>query len=366
MTTMEPTSAYEFDVALSYAGEDRAYVVSVAEQLRNRGVAVFFAEDAQADLWGTDLLTFFDDVFRKQARFAMLFVSRYYVSKPWTRHESRSAQARAFTESAPYVLPVRLDDTDLPGLPPTIGYVSASHTSAEQLADLVMQKLGKQPGPRAVPSPPVCVPRSPEQLRDLVGRRPQFWEYLLFAGILIQRRDALDAKFHDHELRYVRPAGPLMNGSDALTFLQSCMNDFQLYGSNVMRTLDPLAQEAAFGPRDTPGDPARIEHLGERLVAVYEDFLDAAARIRGCRVSDDFRNLCDLAADFATAPVRDIHRFIDDFAARLESAIAQSLNHTPSDPTIVLDMTLVLSFDTKLGERFNQELHQMQRRVAGK
>jgi hypothetical protein len=82
VTTTDPTT-YEFDVALSYAGEDRTYVVSVAERLRNQGVAVFFAEFAQADLWGTDLYQFFDDVFRKRARFAMLFVSRHYISKSW-------------------------------------------------------------------------------------------------------------------------------------------------------------------------------------------------------------------------------------------------------------------------------------------
>ena len=39
-----------------------------------------------------------------------------------------------------HILPVRIDDTDLDGLPPTIGYVPIA-MGIEQIADLLIKKL---------------------------------------------------------------------------------------------------------------------------------------------------------------------------------------------------------------------------------
>src|SRR5437899_1900226 len=103
---------FDYDVALSFAGEDRAYVQAVAECLRSHNVKVFYDEFAPAETWGADLYVFFDDIFRKKARFVVAFISSYYAGKPWPNHERQSAQARALVESRTYFLPVRLDDTE--------------------------------------------------------------------------------------------------------------------------------------------------------------------------------------------------------------------------------------------------------------
>jgi hypothetical protein len=51
----QPQSAFLYDVALSFAGEDRDYVRAVAESLRKREKRVFFDEFEKARLWGKDL-----------------------------------------------------------------------------------------------------------------------------------------------------------------------------------------------------------------------------------------------------------------------------------------------------------------------
>lgn len=54
-------------------------------------------------------------------------VSREYRERKWTIHEARSAQARALEEKGnEYILPIRIDDTELERLLPTIGYVPIS------------------------------------------------------------------------------------------------------------------------------------------------------------------------------------------------------------------------------------------------
>jgi hypothetical protein len=107
-------STFDYDVALSFAGEDRTYVQQVAALLHGHGIRIFYDEYMTAELWGNDLYVLLDEVYRERARFAVAFVSRHYISKPWTRHERQSAQARAFLDVGPYLLPVRLDDSELP------------------------------------------------------------------------------------------------------------------------------------------------------------------------------------------------------------------------------------------------------------
>jgi hypothetical protein len=84
---------FDYDVALSFAGEDRTYVGDIAARLRELGVRIFYDEYAAAEMWGNDLYGLLDNVYRKRTRFTVMFVSRHYASKPWTQHERQSAQA---------------------------------------------------------------------------------------------------------------------------------------------------------------------------------------------------------------------------------------------------------------------------------
>ena len=136
---------FDFDVALSFAGEDREAAQTLAALLNEDGVRVFYDEYVAAELWGSDLYTVLDEVYRKRARFTIVFISKHYVSKPWTRHERQSAQARAMLEVGAYLLPVRLDDSELPGLRPTVAYIDARRTPFEEIAALVKRKLVDAP-----------------------------------------------------------------------------------------------------------------------------------------------------------------------------------------------------------------------------
>lgn len=54
VTPAEEPDAPVFDVCLSFAGEQRSYVELVARGLKERGFAVFYDADKQADLWGQE------------------------------------------------------------------------------------------------------------------------------------------------------------------------------------------------------------------------------------------------------------------------------------------------------------------------
>jgi len=356
----ESGQAFEFDVALSFAGEDRAYVHEIAKRLRAHDVEVFYDEYAAVDTWGADLYELLDEIYRKKARFVIAFISANYVRKPWPKHERRSALARALTELEPYFLPVRLDDSELLGLRPTVGYVDARSTTPDQLVQLILKKLGRVPGQVRSRPQPMGVPRNPDQQRQLLAQRPDGWEYLLFAGVLAQGKAALEPKWRDHQLRYMRRRGPKLDESQAIAFIQGAFSEMTAAAGNAGRLLEPSVTESAFGPLGTPGDPQQIEYLGQRLVAVYEEFLDWAARVRGVAIPDTLERAFELAASFADTPIAEIREFMDQIIAAMERLPKQLAE--PDDTPITQSFALILTVDDRIAREFGRELKRLRRR----
>lgn len=131
-----------YEVALSFAGEQREYVEKVALTLQSRGISVFYDEFEKVRLWGKNQGEEFQRIYEQDAGLVVMFISQAYVEKAWPRHERRSALNRAIQESKEYVLPVRFDDTEVPGLIGDVAYLKAEDYSPSELAAMVAEKLG--------------------------------------------------------------------------------------------------------------------------------------------------------------------------------------------------------------------------------
>lgn len=131
----------EFDVALSFAGEDRDYVEQVAEGLRSTGISVFYDRFEQVNLWGNDLAEHLGEVYGKNSRYVVLFLSSAYASKAWPQHEKRFALGRLLASGTGRILPVRFDDTEIQGLAPTISYLDLRVLTPDRLVELIRQKI---------------------------------------------------------------------------------------------------------------------------------------------------------------------------------------------------------------------------------
>lgn len=141
----EPKVNFDYDVALSFAGEQRAFVDRVAKALDRNGILYFYDAREETRMWGKDLANFLDELFREKARYCVMFLSRDYVRKAWPTWEGRAAIARAVIEKhREYVLPVRFDDAEFPGLRPTIKYLDATALSPEQIAEHIVAKLSNE------------------------------------------------------------------------------------------------------------------------------------------------------------------------------------------------------------------------------
>ena len=131
----------QFEIALSFAGEQRAFVQRVASALIARGVEVFFDEEAEVQLWGKNLVEEFQRIYMDASHAVAMFISAEYAGKPWTRHERRSALSRALRERGEYILPIRFDNTELEGLSPDIAAVKIGDRTPEEIASMIAEKL---------------------------------------------------------------------------------------------------------------------------------------------------------------------------------------------------------------------------------
>lgn len=133
---------YEYDVAISFASADRPLAGELANRLRSAGFRVFFDDFSSEQLWGKDLLVFFEEIFRRKSRYLVIFVSDQYQQGMWTNDERRGAQIRSLAEhGSEYILPIDVDGTRLPGLPATVGYLSLRLHDIADIAELLIRKL---------------------------------------------------------------------------------------------------------------------------------------------------------------------------------------------------------------------------------
>lgn len=134
-------TSLKYDVALSFTGEDRRFAEMLAEELKKRGIKVFYDKYEKATIWGKDLYSHLSYVYQKQAQFCVIFLSESYANKLWTNLECQSAQARALEENREYILPIRLDDSEIPGFLPTTAYLNWADESVDTIAEAIVTKL---------------------------------------------------------------------------------------------------------------------------------------------------------------------------------------------------------------------------------
>lgn len=136
-----PNEPQNFDVAISFAGSERMYAEQIATKVKTSGFQVFYDDFYPEALWGKNLVEFFQDIYSKRSRFCVILVSNNYLEREWTIHERRSAQERMLKEKGnEYILPIKVDNVELTGIPSTIGYLPID-LGIDRIADILIKKL---------------------------------------------------------------------------------------------------------------------------------------------------------------------------------------------------------------------------------
>ena len=132
-----------FDVAISFAGEDRATAEALAHRFRDKSLRVFYDMYYQSDLIGEDLAHLLAKIYGQASLFCMILISKHYPQKKWSKFELSHAQDRAIFHSSTYIIPVRLDSTDVDGISAVVGYIDLRHNTLDRTVELIAEKIQK-------------------------------------------------------------------------------------------------------------------------------------------------------------------------------------------------------------------------------
>jgi len=142
---------FEFDVAVTFAGEDKAIAEELAVQLASRKWSVFLDSYTPDQPWARDVLDHLVNLYARKARYCVLLISCHYPLKSWTKSERRQVQERGFRDVEEYLLPFPLDDTIVPGLEEIARDREMHLSSIERIAELLNHKLAGNPRPSVSP-----------------------------------------------------------------------------------------------------------------------------------------------------------------------------------------------------------------------
>lgn len=131
---------YLYDVAISYTSADAEHAAEIAGLLKAEGIRVFFADDPECYLLGKKLPEELRRIYEGESRYCMVVASKSYLKSEHAVLELESAVERNRRENGDYLLVVKLDDVDLPGVPGTAVYLDRDRV--EMIAQIMCSKLG--------------------------------------------------------------------------------------------------------------------------------------------------------------------------------------------------------------------------------
>ncbi len=192
-----------------------------------------------------------------------------------------------------------------------------------------------------------------------MAARPDGWEFLLFAGVLLQGKNDLELRWRDHQLRLPTADYHRIDEDEVAGYLGAAFG-------RLGWTIGPMervfaAQEDAFGKPGEPGDAALIHHFAGWIIEVYRRMLDWAGTVRSVGVPEDFELAVELSSQAADLPLERIRSFIDETVDALDALPAKLATPENERAPIELRLTLTLKADNELMGAAVDEL----RRVLG-
>ncbi len=133
---------HTFDVALSFPGEVRPYVESVARALASKigKDRVFYDNDYKAQLARPNLDMALQALYTR-SRLIVAFLSKDYASKKWCHIEFRAIREIINAREDDRVMFVRHDAAEVKGVFSTDGYIDAEQHDPNEVADMIVERL---------------------------------------------------------------------------------------------------------------------------------------------------------------------------------------------------------------------------------
>jgi hypothetical protein len=132
-----------FRIALSFPGEHREFVGQVAAHLaasvgRER---ILYDQYYEAEFARPNLDTYLQEFYHKQSELIAVFLCADYEHKEWCGLEWRAIRDLIKRRHSSIIMPLRFDNTEIPGLFSIDGYISIDGRAADEVAKLILDRL---------------------------------------------------------------------------------------------------------------------------------------------------------------------------------------------------------------------------------
>ena len=138
---LEKRDIFEYDIALSFAGEQRSIARNIAQELQKHDISIFYDDFEKSKLWGKRLSKHFQQIYGSQTRYVVTLISKEYPIKDWTDFEFSIARNEANNRENEFILPVRIDNTKVFGLPSDVAYLDLNEVGIDGIVENILAKL---------------------------------------------------------------------------------------------------------------------------------------------------------------------------------------------------------------------------------
>ena len=136
----------KYDFALSFAGEERQIAENLFNKLQEEEIQVFYDKNETVEILAENIEDYLGPIYKSQAEFVIVLLSKNYPKKVWTKFESESFKER-FGENA--VIPIWFSDAPQGIFDESRKYggieLDTTKDSEEQLKDIVEKLIKKLP-----------------------------------------------------------------------------------------------------------------------------------------------------------------------------------------------------------------------------
>lgn len=369
-------------VFLCHSSLDKKFVRELWHDLRSAGFAPWLDEEEL--LPGQEWEPEIERAVRESDCFLACLSSHSVDKAGYLHKEIRVALdvADLQPEGAIFIIPLKLDDFDLPtrlskwqwvdwhradALQHVIRSLDARAADIGAASSTNTSELQTIPPYRASDSDNSVAPNQLDDSLDgagvartatreeLIQSQPDGWEYLLLAAVVTEgiekRRDARRA----YDLGIINPTGHPLTEKEAKEALNTEMTALgRIFGNTEPLINDHLA--TALGSPGEPGDARLIVDAAGGLVSMYAAALAWAERVRSHNVPPGLEEAASLVALLAEQPLRDVDDWVEKLS-KLRDDLPELLKRLEtSDETIEINLSLVLTANEKLAKRAHRAL----------
>jgi hypothetical protein len=134
---------HHFEVSLSFPGDVRDFVESVARHLeRHIGPnSYFYDNNYKSQLARPSLDVLLQEIYRDRSKLIVVFIGNEYQKKKWCGVEFRAIKDVIFNKQHDRIMFVRMDEGKVDGVFNTDGYIDAATHRPEEIANFIVERI---------------------------------------------------------------------------------------------------------------------------------------------------------------------------------------------------------------------------------